>query len=102
MAMTRSRFGLLGRWVPSCATLDRTILSNPHTATTCSAARSTSAVIAATPLNWQRRREPVERVALRACSEPHGHEAIEPWVLGQHSDGHHQRTCEPGNRFGGG
>src|SRR2546430_1290865 len=25
-------------------------------------------------------------LALRACSEPHGHVPIEPWVLGQHLD----------------
>src|ERR1700730_5610113 len=60
---------------------------------------STPAVVTTTPLYWHKRRQPLESLAFRACSEPHGHDVIEPWVLGQHLDGHHQCTCEPGNRF---
>jgi hypothetical protein len=60
---------------------------------------STPAVVAATPLYWHKCSQPLESMAFRACSEPHGHDVIELWIPGQHPDSHHQRTCEPGNRF---
>src|SRR5207244_5595952 len=62
--------------------------------------RSTPTVVAPTSLDRRKPRQPLQLVALRACSEPCRHVPIELWVPGQRSDWHHQRASQPRNGFG--
>ena len=59
--------------------------------------RSTSTVVAPTSLDRRKPRQPLQLVALRACSEPCRHVPIELWIPGKHSDWHHQRASQPRN-----